>query len=434
MKILDWPESKIDHMTKTLPSLQSVKKFLNYFDNPQDKLPPIIHITGTNGKGSVSAFLKSILEENGYKIHRYTSPHLLNVNERVEICGKPISDKYLKELENECSEMNNKYPMRISYFEGLTIMAFLAFSRIPADVLILEVGMGGTWDATNVVKNPLANIIMPISLDHMEYLGNTIEKIAKEKAGIFKKNSIAIISKQKNGVYKVLSENAKSKNCKILQYDKDWNIEAKNDGFILNCKNEKFNLPKPSLEGEHQYLNAATAIVTLLSQDKLKINKNSLSRAIQNVNWPGRLQNLTSTKLFKKYFDNNSELWLDGGHNEGAAKIISNWITKKNEENNKKTVIISGIMKRKNSLAFLAQLKDKIDFGIAINIHFDEESSKDNIVYLEEMKSLNIDSVAIDNYEDALKFLKNKYNNESIRIIICGSLYLVGEILNSIDS
>ena len=429
MKKLVWPDYSLKGKKY---GLDRVRKFLDLLGNPQDKLPPVFHVAGTNGKGSTTAFLKYILEASNCKVHRFTSPHLVNFNERIEISSKIISDNKLNKLSLECKKIVEKNNSDISWFEAIASMAFLGFSRNNADATILEVGLGGRLDATNVIKNPLVTIITPVSLDHMHILGDTIEKIAEEKAGIMKQNCPVIITKQHPSVSKILKKIAKEKGCEVYEYGKEWNVRTVENGFIFEGLGKSWKFSNPALTGEHQVINAGGAVAGLLCQNKILVSKESIEQGILNTKWNGRLQDLRGTKLHKLLPD-NFELWLDGAHNEDGAKQIANWINDRDKRDKKPTVIVFGMLERKNPKLFLEKLKGNIEMLIAINI-----KNETKCIEAEELfgyaKDLGFNSLAKENFIEALKFISQKYKDKylSVRIIICGSLYLVGSVLEKI--
>jgi dihydrofolate synthase/folylpolyglutamate synthase len=437
MKLPSWPDPT-KHKIIDL-GLDRVYELLARLDNPHLKLPPTIHVAGTNGKGSTIAFLNAILAEAGYICHRYTSPHLVDFNERIIIAGKQISDQYLNELLKECKNAALKKPeIEVTFFEGTTIAAFLAFSRIKADVLLLETGMGGRLDATNCLPEVLASIITPISIDHQEFLGKTLKKITNEKAGIIKDNCPVIISKQKKSVTKQLKEVALKKNSPIKSYQEDWKIKKYQDHFVINSlsnplaygKIKKLKLPLPSLAGNHQLYNASTAIMALLSQNKLPITEEQIKKAIPKATWPARLEKITKGKFFNilsKNFGNNFELILDGSHNEDGSKTIKSWIANQPQTI---TYLIFGMLKNRSCKKFLINFKDQINHLFAVKID-GEDNSRTAEEIAEISKLIGINSSAASDIEDAINKITKLHNlNKNCRIIICGSLYLAGVFLN----
>ncbi len=432
MKKLIWPT--YTNEGKPRLGLDEMIKLLSKIGNIQEKIPPVFHIAGTNGKGSTTAFIKHILEAEGYKVHRFTSPHLVDINERIEVSSDIISDDYLNELSKECKFLVEKYDANLSYFEGQMLMAFLAFARNPAIATILEVGLGGRLDATNVIKNPLISVITSLSYDHTKILGDTIDRIAFEKAGIIKNNSNVVIGKQNNEIiYNFFDIIAKCRNTKIFIYNRDWNIRKNGNTFIFSGFGKELELPQLQLTGEHQIYNAGNAIAAVLSQNKIKISDKSIVDGLKNTKWSGRLQNIKNTKL-GQILPKNFQLWLDGAHNEGGATIINEWIEKENKKEKIPTFVIIGMLARKNSYDFIDKLKKSIDYAFGVNIHTDDEI-KDCKEIQKELLDYGIEkSYSEENIVDALKNITINFGTEfeKARVLICGSLYLVGEVLEYI--
>ncbi len=365
-------------------SLGRILTVLQCLGNPQDKLPPIIHVAGTNGKGSTIAFLRAILEGEGYTAHQYTSPHMIRVNERINIAGNDISDDllqaYIERIRGIANEIN------LSYFEELTVAAFLAFSEHPADFCLIEVGLGGRLDATNVIV-PALVIITSISYDHQNYLGETIVEIATEKAGIIKPNIPVICARQQYPVVKQL----------IADKSNRMGGQAIFSTFLPKT------LPL-GLLGEHQYENAATAVKA--AETLLRENGENFHAYLCNAQWPGRLE-----KLFGNY-----DIWVDGAHNQGGIEALLKELHKWAAD--KKNIILAVSQLSNRSEELLYPLFDKADEIYHIDMgqgdRFREKPNKAK-------KSLPL--------KEALSyFMQPKYNNS--RILFTGSLYMVGEILN----
>lgn len=427
MKKIFWPDYSLDGNPKL--GLGRIVEFMEKMGNPQDTLlPPIFHVAGTNGKGSTTAYLKAILEAEGYLVHRFTSPHLVEWNERIEVSSKMITDDYANELANECKEFAEKHNLKLSYFEGITVIAFLAFMRNPAAATILEVGLGGRLDATNVINNPLVDIITSISFDHMKTLGNTLSAIAGEKAGIIKEGKILIIDRQKKEAFDTIYSVGVKKHNKIYACEKEWNVERLNNSFIFKGFGKELELPLPYLEGEYQIDNAGGAIAALLAQDKIKISDKAIAEGMKNVRWMGRLQNMSNNKKLSQFLPKNTELIIDGAHNEDAARGLAEWL--KNKNDNKYNILIIGMLQRKDSLDYIGKLDKAFDLVITIQIK-NEEKSKNPEEFRQEFLNAGWKNVvASGNFEDALKYVGNNFNNgEKLRVVIAGSLYLMGEIL-----
>ncbi len=404
--------------------LSRVKLLLNELGNPQNKLPPVIHVAGTNGKGSTTAFLKAIFQAAGYKVHTYTSPHLVNFNERINIQGTDIDDRLLYEVCEECRIASEKIGITPTFFEGTTVAAFLAFSKIKADVVILEVGLGGRLDATNVIDNPAMSIITSVSLDHIEFLGDSLAKIAYEKAGIIKPNHPCVISQQYPEAMEMLLQIAEKNNSEVFAHQYDWVVSADdNKQMIYESQQKNLTLPAPSLQGDHQYLNAGNAITAVLNLKQFNITDEHIAQGISNAKWPARLQKLLEGAIINK-IPQNWEIWVDGAHNEDGAHVLSLWLK---DQPIIPTYMIFGMTKGRNCQQFLEHFKGQIKHLAGVLIEA-EPSSYGGEFIADESKKVGIAASGYDSIDEAL-FAITKMETEKARIIVCGSLYLAGDIL-----
>ena len=406
-------------------NLDRIMRLLSDLDNPHFKLPPTIHIAGTNGKGSTTAFLRSMLEIGGLKTHSYTSPHLVNFNERIRLNGKIISDELLLDILTEVDLVNKG--KEITFFEITTAAAFLVFSRIESDILLLEVGLGGRLDATNVIPKPLATIITNISLDHEHFLGNTLNDIAYEKCGIIKPNCPVFTPIQDLDVIKVIEQTADKLNSPITILNE--RILKRNPHTrkqSINFSNKSFEVPPPSLMGKHQLDNsalAATCIYSLKLTNKLpKLNFEEALKGVSDTTWPGRTQRLIKGKLVniirKK---NNSFILLDGAHNTSGALVLKDTL---NQIHEGKWVLIFGSLKTRNPLEFLKILKPISNKIITVQIPNQKESFSE-FELLKAASKCGFEGNPAKSIKDAF----NKANLIDYPICICGSLYLAGEVL-----
>ncbi len=404
----------------------SYAQLLEKLGNPQLHLPPVIHVAGTNGKGSTIAFMRAMLEAAGLKVHVYTSPHLVSFHERIRLAGELISEDTLCSVLLECEYVNEKAP--VTLFEITTAAAFVAFSRIPADVLLLEVGLGGRLDATNVVPAPIASVITRISYDHRDFLGDTIEQIAAEKAGIFKHNVPAIIGPQfSDAVSTTLADKATAIGALQFTHGKDWNIRQTETGFEVSVKGGILSFPKPNLLGAHQIANAATAIAALKTQTQFNISDDALRSGVQNAAWPARLQRLNHGPLVK-LLPAGYELWLDGGHNDSAGEALSQQAKLWTQQDGKPLQVVMGMLKTKQVDEFLAPLAPHIHALAGIEIPH-EPKSQSTAVIANSAQQLGIaKSMAHDSAEHAIGWLLTQ-TPKPARILITGSLYLAGHIL-----
>lgn len=404
--------------------LSRVYELLKRVGNPHLKIPPAIHIAGTNGKGSTLSFLRAIFEESGLKIHSYTSPHLVKFNERIILNGAEISEGFLGECLLECKKAAEKSPeISMTFFEGITVAAFLAFSRVKADLLLLETGLGGRLDATNVLPKVLCSIITPIAFDHEEFLGKTLAKIAFEKAGIIKKNCPVIIAKQKTSALKVIENQASTMGSQEKVFSKNWKIKKQKNGFLFSGFGKKISLPLPSLLGDHQIENASVAIAAALTQKKFSVSEHHIKSAITKAYWPARLQKIESGKFFK-ILPKSCDLFLDGSHNLQGAETIEKFLKK---QKGKKIFVIFSMLKDKNCEGFLKKIGKEIDQLITLTIP-DEPKSRTALEINKIAKKTGIKSVAAQNFDEAFAMIKKEKEQPTL-IIICGSLYLAGSFL-----
>ena len=321
------------HPKKIDLSLDRVYRLLAALGDPHTRLPPVVHVAGTNGKGSTLAFLRAFLEAAGYRVHVYTSPHLVRFNERIRLAGRPIGDGALADVLTRCEAANGDAP--ITYFEVTTCAAFLAFAEVPADVVLLETGLGGRLDATNVIDRPAATAVTAVSFDHMQFLGDTIASIAGEKAGILKPGVPAVLGPQVHAdTAAVVRARAAAVGAPLLAHGRDWAFRADGDGFQVTWAVDPDRgppprlplrmLPLPALPGPHQLANAATAVVLAGLLPGPPVPESALVEGLAGVEWPGRLQRLTHGPLARQ-LPQGWDLWLDGGHNEDAAVALAAW-------------------------------------------------------------------------------------------------------------
>ena len=411
------------HPKKIDLSLDRVINLLEKLGRPHLNIPSAIHIAGTNGKGSTLSFIKAGLEASNKTVHSYTSPHLVNFNERICLKGKKINEPLLIEYLKTCEKVNESN--NITFFEITTCAAFMAFSKHIADYTLLEVGLGGKLDATNVIQSPILSIITPISLDHQQFLGDSILDIATEKAGILKPNIPAIIGKQVTEVQELICSIAEISDTPISLFDRDWSSKQYKNSMIYEDNDGIIELPTPNLEGLHQYENAGMAINAL---KLLKIETDFLAKSVQNAKWPARLQKLKSGPLIKqvKSLTYHVDLWLDGGHNQEAAKAIASFL---NQPFNGTSHIILGMISSKDYKGFLSEISSVVDSIGCINIQ-DELASLSKEEIYKEAKIFNSNAFKAESVSTALdKILNQNENKHHIRVLICGSLYLCGHVL-----
>jgi dihydrofolate synthase / folylpolyglutamate synthase len=406
---------------------ERAKIVLERLENPHLKLPPVIHIAGTNGKGSTASLIAKIFQCHGYKAHLYTSPHLHDCNERILIDGQKISDR---ELYATMEEVRLKaQDVDLTFMEAFTIGAFLAFSKNPADVVVVECGMGGRIDITNIISQKIATVLTSISMDHVEYLGDTIQKITLEKVQIIRPQIPLIVGPQAHIVRDLIKIIANDQQALSYFYDEDFSVEkSENDGtFDFFWQNEILlpNLRKPNLEGDHQYYNFACAIACCMAiSSKFNFNYDGINQAVSSVKWQSRLEKINNNlnKILKNL---HSEIWIDGAHNEGGAFILANWIR---SQSNIKNYVICGFSRGKCKVEFLEKFKDIAEiFAVRVDGEPYPESSE-NIITVATKNGIHVNNG--ENLLNAINLIENKSLNEPYRIIICGSLHLARDVRN----
>lgn len=397
-----------------------MEKLLSQFGDPQNNLPPTIHIAGTNGKGSTTAFCRAILEAAGKKVHVYSSPHLVNWRERIRIAGKLIEDQKLSEM---IAFIANIADPDVTIFEMLTACAFLTFSENKADAAIFEVGLGGKLDASNVIKSPTCSVITPISLDHCKILGSNLSAIAQEKAGIIKQNCPLVLSTQPQEAMEVFTQIAQEKQSQIFALGSDFNFELKEGNIRWYNQTDCYNLPFPKLKGTHQLDNAATAIqaTKIMFAD---INERMIGHALQNVDWPARLQNIKSGTIWKALQGKGLDIWLDGAHNEAGAESCANFI----KSLEKRVVMVTAMLNTKDIAAFLSKFKF-VDKCYTVAISDTENCVVPSLLQQKALKFGINDCTNANSLANAINIISTQQHTEPTIILIAGSLHLAGEFL-----
>jgi dihydrofolate synthase / folylpolyglutamate synthase len=382
----------------------------------------VIHVAGTNGKGSTVAFLRACLEASGRRVHVYTSPHLVRFAERIRLAGALIEEQALSALLEECEQANRGEP--ITFFEITTAAALLAFARVPADFTLLEVGLGGRFDATNVIDHPAATAITPVSLDHQHFLGDTVGKIAFEKAGIIKPKAPVIVARQSAEAEAVIEARAEAQGAPLYRQGIEWQAEPRADGGLSYRGRSAFDLPPPGLLGPHQYDNAGAALACLDWLPGFSAAADDMGRGLRAVEWPARLQRLAAGKL-AALMPEGAELWLDGGHNEagGAAlgAMAQGW-------RDRKLSLVFGMLKTHDATAFLGPLTPHVAQLAAIAIPGEANSlSADEAAAA--ARAAGIAASARPSIAAAIAAVARP----NTRTLICGSLYLAGRVLAEND-
>ncbi|HVG81156.1 MAG TPA: folylpolyglutamate synthase/dihydrofolate synthase family protein [Methylomirabilota bacterium] len=403
-------------------SLSRVERLLAALGHPERRLPPVVHVAGTNGKGSVLAYLRAMFEASGRRVHVYVSPHLVRFNERIRLAGTLIDEPLLIELLEECERANGGEP--ITFFEITTAAAFLAFERAPADVLLLETGLGGRLDATNVIDRPLATAITPVSMDHMQFLGDSLAAIAGEKAGILKAGVPAAIGPQPSEAMAVIESRAAEIGASLHRFGAEWSIEPDGEGFVYRGPMGSRRLPRPNLPGRHQIDNAGVALACLdLMGAGFALTRPHIAAGLTSADWPARLQRLTRGPL-SDMLPEGSELWLDGGHNEAAGAVLAEMAKGWQD---RPLHLVFGMLETKEPRAFLAHLAPLVRSLQAVPIP-GEHASLTPAQSAAHARAAGIAAAEADDVEAAVAAIL-KAEREPCRILICGSLYLAGTVL-----
>jgi dihydrofolate synthase/folylpolyglutamate synthase len=393
--------------------LERISALLERLGNPHLRLPPLLHVAGTNGKGSTCAFLRAALEAANYRVHVFTSPHLVRFNERIRLAGQLMEDDLLARLLEEVLDASDS--IAPSFFEATAAAAFLAFARTPADALVLEVGMGGRLDATNVVPRPLVTGIAALGFDHQQWLGSSLEAIAGEKAGIAKAGVPLVTLSYPAEVSARIRLAAEQRKAPLLMQGGEWHSRIEGGGLHYCDASGELTLPLPALPGRYQADNAALAIAMLRHQQTLDVPPTSLGEGLRHVRWPGRLQKLRPGPLI-----GGREVWLDGGHNgqaaEGLARSIADLC------GGRPLALVTGILSTKDPASLLSPFRGLADQLFTVG--FDHPLALPPASLAELATSLGFSATACASVADALARLPGQ-----APVLIAGSLYLAGEVL-----
>ena len=405
--------------------LGRIERLLADVGSPHLKLPPVVHVAGTNGKGSLVAYLRAMAEASGYRVHVYTSPHLVRFNERIRVAGELIGDDLLEDVLIEAEQANQEQP--ITFFEITTVAAFLAFARVPADLAVIEVGMGGRMDTTNVV-NPALSAITPIGYDHTSFLGDTLEKIAAEKAGILKRTVPAVIGRQRDVSGEVIAARAGELAVPLFRMGREWQVTPTANGFRYDSDLLGLDLPAPALVGAHQIDNAATAVACIerLRAAQFRIDDAAVRKGLASVDWPARLQKLSRGPLVDA-LPPASELWLDGGHNEDCGIVLARQAAEWAKEPAALPLyLIFGMLTTKDASGFLRPLGRYARTARAVPIEGHAAYTPQEACA--RAAEVGLDCLPANDVGAALEDLLAT-QPAPMRILICGSLYLAGTVL-----
>jgi dihydrofolate synthase / folylpolyglutamate synthase len=409
--------------------LERMHRLLERLEHPERKLPPVIHVAGTNGKGSTIAYLRAILEAAGLRVHVYISPSLVRINEGFRLGrtggGVLVSDDELRGAFEHCERANAGGPITI--FEVETAAAFWLFAQHPADVVLLEVGLGGRLDATNVIDAPLASVIAPVSMDHIEFLGATLSAIAGEKAGIIKRNAPVICAEQAPEAMAVIEQQANRMQAPLYAAGQQWHVNVERGRLVYHDDRGLMDLAAPKLFGRHQFDNAGLAIATLRAQNNFKIEPAAFEAGIVNAEWPARMQRLVLGALVEQA-PPACEIWLDGGHNAEGGRVAAAALGDLEERVSRPLVVIAGMMANKDAGAFLANFAGLTRHIIAVQIP-DREGAMPSDRLADAARALGMRVETSGSVEAALRSLARLAYEVPPRILITGSLYLAGHVL-----
>ena len=417
------------HPKKIDLALDRILRLLGNLGDPHLRLPPVIHVAGTNGKGSACAFMRAMLEAQGLKVHTHTSPHLVRFHERIRIGGKLISEEALVSLLEEVEQVNAG--REITFFEITAAAMFLAFARHAADVTILEVGLGGTYDATNVVPHPAMTVIQPVGMDHKEFLGDDLGGIAAEKAGIIKKGAPLVVGPQVEVAHDVILARADRLGVPVYEFGQDFVSRPEHGRMVYEDQQGLLDLPLPKLVGRHQIENAGVAIAALRHAARGWGTDAGIERGLSTVEWPARLQRLHKGPLVETA-PRGAEVWLDGGHNPHGAEAVSRAMADMEENGDRPLYLICGMLANKDALGYLRTFNGLARHVVTVGIPGEEASMGAGALY-DMARRAGLDSAPAEDLDDAMLQIHawTRLDDESTppRILICGSLYLAGKVL-----
>ena len=409
-------------------SLERLRRLLNKLGHPETRLPPVLHVAGTNGKGSTIAYLRAALEASGRRVHVLTSPHLIRINETIRLNGRLISDEELSAVLQACEHANAGEP--VTGFEATTAAAFLAFRDNPADILLLECGMGGRLDATNVIERPLLTAITTVSRDHQDFLGASLVEIAGEKAGILKPGVPGVINWQVAAAADVIEDRAAALGVRLSRQDQEWRVTARDGALCFRSDKGVLQLPMPALAGLHQVQNAGLALACLQNLLGFSVSMANMAAGLSKVHWPGRLQRLRQGPLYDQLVP-DGELWLGSGHNPGAgealAQTMQDWQAR--DETPRRLHLIMGMLRNKDAAGFLAPFRTLAPKLHAVGIA-DEGAAMAPGDIVRAARGQGLDAAPVDGVADALaRIMADCTGSAAPRVLICGTLHLVGSVL-----
>jgi len=411
-------------------SLDRMARLCAALGDPQKRLPPVIHVAGTNGKGSTVAFLRAMAEAAGLSVHVYSSPHLVRFAERIRLAGTLISDDQLASILDRVEAANAGQP--ITFFEVTTAAAFLAFAETPADLCLLEVGLGGVFDATNVVEGVAVSAIAPVDLDHREFLGDTIEQIAGEKAGILRAGVPAVLGRQSEAALAVIEARAEAVGAPLTVLGRDFDAWSEHGGVTFNTvaggMERLIELPAPALHGPHQIDNAALAVAAMLALNDPRVGEDAIRRGVAAARWPARLQRLTGGTYGEQANARGAELWLDGGHNPHAARALAEALAAMGRRDGRPLVLVTGMLGNKDAAGFFAAFAPLASKVFTVPV--DSEVAADPAGLAAVAAGAGLEAEACVDVQQGLTAALSA-DGPPPRVVICGSLYLAGEVLGA---
>ncbi|MFP4003709.1 MAG: bifunctional folylpolyglutamate synthase/dihydrofolate synthase [Alphaproteobacteria bacterium] len=413
-------------------ALDRIERLLGALGNPQGNLPPVIHVAGTNGKGSVIAFLRACLEAGGKRVHAYTSPHLRRFHERIVVAGEEIGEQALVDALNACEQANEG--QEITFFEITTAAAFHVFAHTPADAVLLETGLGGRFDATNVVDRPALTVITPVSRDHQDFLGHELELIAREKAGILKAGVPCVVGPQEDAARRVIEQHAEKTGSPLIIWGQEFSAHEEHGRLVYQDESGLLDLPLPRLQGRHQIANAGTAIACLRALNRFGIAEDTLARGLRRARWRGRLERVRNSPLTELAFrvfgnDDAVEVWYDGAHNPLGARALAEAMADIEERAPMPLFLILGMLQNKDIDGFLAAFTGlaRRVIGVPVPNQPTSRSARDVTAAAEKA---GIAALPAENLQEAMEHVLNAAaDTGGARVLITGSLYLAAEAL-----
>lgn len=403
-------------------SLGRIEGLLERMGRPQDRLPPVVHVAGTNGKGSTAAFLRAIAEAAGLRVHVFSSPHLVRFNERIRLAGSLIGDEALAELLERTERVNAGAP--ITFFEITTAAALLAFSETPADLLVLEVGLGGRFDATNVIAAPAVSVITPVDLDHREFLGDDLAAIAREKAGVLKAGRPGVVGRQSEAGLAAIEAEAERVGAPVAVMGRDFDVWAERGGVAFSDESGLLDLPAPGLVGPHQVDNAGLAIAAARAFADARITDAAIAAGVAGAVWPARMQRLTGGPFAAAARARGADLWLDGGHNPHAALALADALTRMAD--GRPLVLIAGLLANKDAAGWFGAFAALSPRVLTVDGYADAAEAAG--VLAEMARTAGLAAAPCDGVDAAVTRALTG-DGPPPRIVIAGSLYLAGEVL-----